>query len=181
MAIMQDRETFGRARLSFAERVGHRRVRHACSRGSRTATSAPTSGARSVCCAAPTASARTATRRCCASRFRRASWAAQQLDAVASVAERYSRGFGHITTRQNIQLHFVKLHDAEPAMRELAAAGMTTREACGNSVRNITACPYSGVAERRSVRRHAVCGGADALSAAPSAELGAAAQVQDRL
>ena len=69
-----------------------------------------------------------------------------QLDAIASVAERYSRGFGHITTRQNIQLHFVKLHDAEPAMRELAAAGMTTREACGNSVRNITACPYSGVA-----------------------------------
>jgi sulfite reductase (NADPH) hemoprotein beta-component len=70
-----------------------------------------------------------------------------QLDALANVAERYSRGFGHITTRQNIQLHFVKLHDAEPAMRELAAAGMTTREACGNSVRNITACPYSGVAK----------------------------------
>ena len=71
----------------------------------------------------------------------------EQLDALASVAERYSRGFGHITTRQNVQLHFVKLHDAEPAMRELAAAGMTTREACGNSVRNITACPYSGVAK----------------------------------
>jgi sulfite reductase beta subunit-like hemoprotein len=68
-----------------------------------------------------------------------------QLSAVADAAERYSRGFGHITTRQNIQLHFVKLHDAEPAMRELAAAGITTREACGNSVRNITACPYSGV------------------------------------
>ena len=46
-----------------------------------------------------------------------------------------------------MQLHFVKLHDAEPAMRDLAAAGMTTREACGNSVRNITACPYSGVAK----------------------------------
>ena len=39
-----------------------------------------------------------------------------------------------------------KLHDVEPAMRELADAGMTTREACGNSVRNITACPYAGVA-----------------------------------
>ena len=39
-----------------------------------------------------------------------------QLSAVADAAERYSRGFGHITTRQNIQLHFVKLHDAEPAM-----------------------------------------------------------------
>jgi sulfite reductase beta subunit-like hemoprotein len=69
-----------------------------------------------------------------------------QLDVLANVAERYSRGFGHITTRQNIQFHFVKLHDAEPAMRELAEAGVTTREACGNSVRNITACPYSGVA-----------------------------------
>ena len=69
-----------------------------------------------------------------------------QLTAVADVAERYSRGFGHITTRQNIQLHFVKLHDAEPAMRHLAEAGLTTREACGNSVRNITGCPYAGVA-----------------------------------
>ncbi len=69
-----------------------------------------------------------------------------QLNAVADVAERYSRGFGHITTRQNIQLHFVKLHDAEPAMRLLAEAGLTTREACGNSVRNITGCPYAGVA-----------------------------------
>src|SRR4249920_3255399 len=69
-----------------------------------------------------------------------------QLDALADVGERYSRGFGHITTRQNIQFHFVKLHDVEPAMRRLADAGLTTREACGNSVRNITTCPYAGVA-----------------------------------
>src|SRR5689334_16671932 len=71
---------------------------------------------------------------------------AVQLHALADVAERYSRGFGHITTRQNIQFHFVKLHDVELAMRRLADAGMTTREACGNSVRNITACPYAGTA-----------------------------------
>lgn len=71
---------------------------------------------------------------------------ADALDALADVGERYSRGFGHITTRQNVQFHFVKLHDVEPAMRTLADAGLTTREACGNSVRNITACPYSGVA-----------------------------------
>jgi len=70
--------------------------------------------------------------------------AADQLDAVAEVADRYSRRFGHITTRQNIQLHFVKLHDIEPAMRRLAEVGITTREACGNSVRNITACPFAG-------------------------------------
>src|ERR1041384_6675853 len=68
-----------------------------------------------------------------------------QLNALASVGEKYSRGFGHITTRQNIQFHFVKLHDVELAMRELADTGLTTREACGNSVRNITGCPYAGV------------------------------------
>lgn len=67
-----------------------------------------------------------------------------QLYALADVADRYSRRFGHITTRQNIQLHFIKLHDMEPAMRLLADVGMTTREACGNSVRNITACPFAG-------------------------------------
>src|SRR5438552_13859099 len=68
-----------------------------------------------------------------------------QLSVMADIGEKYSRGFGHITTRQNIQFHFVKLHDVEPAMRLLADAGITTREACGNSVRNITGCPYAGV------------------------------------
>ncbi|HMD36867.1 MAG TPA: nitrite/sulfite reductase [Vicinamibacterales bacterium] len=69
-----------------------------------------------------------------------------QLTALADVGDRFSRGFGHITTRQNVQFHFVRLHDVEAAMRLLADAGLTTREACGNSVRNITACPYAGVA-----------------------------------
>ena len=80
-----------------------------------------------------------------------------QLAALADVGEKYSRRFGHITTRQNIQFHFVKLHDAEPAMRRLADAGITTREACGNSVRNITACPYAGVSpdERYDVTPYA--------------------------
>ena len=68
-----------------------------------------------------------------------------QLYAMAQIGEQYSRGFGHITTRQNIQFHFVKLHDVEPAMRQLAETGLTTREACGNSVRNITGCPFAGV------------------------------------
>src|SRR5438105_373067 len=71
---------------------------------------------------------------------------AEQLVALAEVGERYSRGFGHITTRQNMQFHFVKLHEIELAMRRLADAGLTTREACGSSVRNITGCPYAGVA-----------------------------------
>jgi sulfite reductase (NADPH) hemoprotein beta-component len=68
-----------------------------------------------------------------------------QLEALADVAERWSRGFLHVTTRQNVQFHFLKLHDVEPALRRLAEAGLTTREACGNSVRNVTACPYAGV------------------------------------
>src|SRR5262245_26149880 len=72
---------------------------------------------------------------------------ADHLEILATIGERYSRGFGHITTRQNLQFHFVKLHDVEPAMRLLADAGITTREACGNSVRNVTACPSAGVGE----------------------------------
>src|SRR5262249_16670776 len=71
---------------------------------------------------------------------------AAQLRAVADAPERYSPGFAHITPRPNFHPAFVKLHDREPAMRGLAEVGLTTREACGNSVRNITACPYAGVA-----------------------------------
>jgi sulfite reductase (NADPH) hemoprotein beta-component len=69
-----------------------------------------------------------------------------QLHALADVAERWSRGFGHVTTRQNVQFHFLKLHDVGPVLARLAEAGLTTREACGNAVRNVTACPWAGVA-----------------------------------
>jgi sulfite reductase (NADPH) hemoprotein beta-component len=72
---------------------------------------------------------------------------ASQMRALAGVASRYSRGFCHITTRQNIQYHFVLLSVVEEVMRELANEGLTTREACGNSVRNITGCPYAGTSE----------------------------------
>jgi sulfite reductase beta subunit-like hemoprotein len=70
-----------------------------------------------------------------------------QLRALAGVAARYSRGFCHVTTRQNIQFHFVPLSVVERAMRELAEEGLTTREACGNSVRNITGCIYAGTSD----------------------------------
>jgi len=70
-----------------------------------------------------------------------------QLRTLADVSARFSRGFGHVTTRQNVQFHFVRLHDVEHAMRVLADAGLTTREACGNAVRNITGCPYAGVSD----------------------------------
>src|SRR5688500_8589212 len=55
---------------------------------------------------------------------------APQLEALADVAERYSRGFAHVTTRQNVQFHFLSLDDVEAAMRRLAVAGLTTRESC---------------------------------------------------
>ncbi len=71
---------------------------------------------------------------------------ARQLHALADVADGWSRGFAHVTTRENVQFHFVRPQDLEAVLGRLAEAGLTTREACGNSVRNITACPYAGVA-----------------------------------
>ena len=68
-----------------------------------------------------------------------------QLRALASVAREHSRGFGHVTTRQNVQFHFVKMAAVPQAMDAMEKAGLTTREACGNTVRNITACPMAGV------------------------------------
>jgi sulfite reductase (NADPH) hemoprotein beta-component len=67
-----------------------------------------------------------------------------QMRALATVAARHSRGFCHVTTRQNIQYHFVQLSVVEQVLRDLAEEGLTTREACGNSVRNITGCNYAG-------------------------------------
>ncbi|HEX3770611.1 MAG TPA: nitrite/sulfite reductase [Polyangiaceae bacterium] len=68
-----------------------------------------------------------------------------QLRVVADIADKYSRGFGHVTTRQNIQLHFVKLANAESSLDMLDTVGLTTREACGNSVRTVTACELTEV------------------------------------
>jgi len=68
-----------------------------------------------------------------------------QMDTLADVAEEYSDAICHITTRQDVQLHYVHIDDAPDLMRRLASVGITTREACGNSVRNVTACPLAGV------------------------------------
>jgi sulfite reductase (ferredoxin) len=70
---------------------------------------------------------------------------AEQLEVLADLCEEYSDGICHVTTRQDFQLHFIHLEDTPDLMRRLAAAGITTREACGNSVRNVTACPLAGV------------------------------------
>jgi sulfite reductase (ferredoxin) len=68
----------------------------------------------------------------------------EQLDMCAHIAETYSRGWGHITTRQNIQFHFVQLERVPEVMRDLASVGLTTREACGDTVRNIQGCHLAG-------------------------------------
>jgi sulfite reductase (ferredoxin) len=70
---------------------------------------------------------------------------ARQLEVLADVSEEYSDGISHVTTRQDIQLHFVHIEDTPDLMRRLAAVGITTREACGNTVRNVTACPIAGI------------------------------------
>ena len=67
-----------------------------------------------------------------------------QLNCLAGFAEKYSHGVLHITTRQDIQLHYVKIDTVSQGLEDLAQAGITTREACGNTVRNVTACHKAG-------------------------------------
>lgn len=71
---------------------------------------------------------------------------AGQLRRIADAAEKYGDSLLHITTRQDIQLYYIKLENVPKYMRELAEVGITTREACGNTIRNVTACPRSGTA-----------------------------------
>ena len=72
----------------------------------------------------------------------------EQLEAFASVVEKYAPlNRGHITTRQNIQIHHVPLRDAAALIRELSDSGLSSREGCGNTVRNVTGDPYAGVVE----------------------------------
>jgi len=68
-----------------------------------------------------------------------------KLRRLADVSDKYASGFMHLTTRQDVQLYYVKIETVPNMMRELADVGITTREACGNTVRNVTACHQSGV------------------------------------
>ncbi|HWX87885.1 MAG TPA: nitrite/sulfite reductase, partial [Solirubrobacteraceae bacterium] len=71
----------------------------------------------------------------------------EQMDKFADVVEKYAPlGKGHITTRQNIQMHHIPLLDAEKAIREMGEAGLSSREGCGNTMRNVTGDPFAGVA-----------------------------------
>ncbi len=72
----------------------------------------------------------------------------EQMEAFADVVEKYvPLGKGHITTRQNIQMHHVPLLDAEKLIREIGESGLSSREGCGNTMRNVTGDPWAGVAK----------------------------------
>ena len=75
-----------------------------------------------------------------------------QLNAIADVLVNHSEhDVAHITTRQDIQVHYIPLAHTPAVLRRLADSGLTTREACGNTVRNVTACPLAGVCPREHV------------------------------
>ena len=72
----------------------------------------------------------------------------EQMEAFGDVVERYAPlDKGHITTRQNIQIHHIPLRDAAAAIRELGDVGLSSREGCGNTVRNVTGDPWAGICE----------------------------------
>ena len=96
---------------------------------------------------------------------------AAQMDVLATIAERYADPkVGHITTRQNFQFHHLKRAEVPGILQQIAEVGLTSREACGNTVRSVTGCPYAGVsateafnvvpyaeATARYFLRHSVC------------------------
>ena len=69
---------------------------------------------------------------------------AEQLDTFAYIADNYSRGWGHLTTRQNVQFHFIPLEQTPEILRLMASVGLTSREACGDTVRNVMGCHLAG-------------------------------------
>jgi sulfite reductase beta subunit-like hemoprotein len=72
---------------------------------------------------------------------------AAQMDQLALIADEFAGGKAHLTTRQNIQYHFIPLLQVPALLHLLADVRLTTREACYNTVRNVTACPLSGLLE----------------------------------
>ena len=72
----------------------------------------------------------------------------EQMEAFADLAEQFTPlQKGHVTTRQNFQFHHIPLADAAKAIRMISDAGLSSREACGNTVRNVTGDPWAGVTE----------------------------------
>ena len=75
----------------------------------------------------------------------------EHWDVMADLADEFSRGWGHITTRQNIQFHFVELRRIPELLRRIAAVGLTSREACGDTVRNVMACHLAGACPEEKI------------------------------
>ncbi|MBL8778532.1 MAG: nitrite/sulfite reductase [Acidimicrobiales bacterium] len=75
----------------------------------------------------------------------------EQLDMMGRLADEHSRGWGHLTTRQNVQFHFVELTEVPEVMRKLASVGMTTREACGDTVRTVQGCHLAGACPKEAL------------------------------
>src|SRR2546428_1490636 len=82
---------------------------------------------------------------------------ADQMIGLADAAERFGSGFLHLTTREDVQIYYLKLEEAPELMRFLASCGITTRETCGNTGRNLTACyrPGTSATEGFDVVPHA--------------------------
>ncbi|MGQ9463588.1 MAG: hypothetical protein ACUVRR_11145 [Candidatus Fervidibacter sp.] len=72
----------------------------------------------------------------------------QKLRTIGEIANRYGKGYGEITIRQNIQLHWIKLDDLLDIFERLKSAGLTTVGGCGDTVRNITGCPVADIDRR---------------------------------
>src|ERR671938_1934513 len=70
----------------------------------------------------------------------------RQLRKLAEIARKYDRGYGHFTTRQNLQLNWIKLEDAPDALAALAEVDMHAMQTSGNCIRNVTADHYAGAA-----------------------------------
>src|SRR3954447_26752290 len=75
----------------------------------------------------------------------------EQFEVLGFISEHYSRGWGHLTTRQNVQFHFVELEKTPDVVRLLASCGLTTREACGDTVRNVVGCHLAGACPQEVV------------------------------
>ena len=104
------------------------------------------------------------------------------MDALGVVSARYAPlNKGHVTTRENVQFHHVKLGDTPDFMRLIGDEGLSTREACGNTVRNVTGCPLAGVCADEPFDVTPVRCRILALLRQASVHPGPAAQVEDGL
>ena len=80
-----------------------------------------------------------------------------QLRSLANISTKYDRGYGHFTTRQNIQLNWVELHDVPEILEELSKVEMHAIQTSGNCIRNITSDPFAGVSADEVVDTRPVC------------------------